>query len=1188
MKKPAVATRAQPAPSSEAPSATKNSAGVETAAASAAVASAAAIVVSPHQQPQPQPQPQLPSAPTSTGAGAGAPTPAGGSTSSRSQLDAPAAVTKVAAPVPAAVAAGGSVGRGVGGDDGDEIVVASFAAPKPSLTLRFSSSHGHAHVLGLGQVELFDSTGARMRVPPSSVHFAWTASHPNLARLGPARADVAKVCSAARASSAKPPTATATTTLPQIEDKHMWTMPFDRDTLFPALSPSSSPSSSSSSSSSIRPGFEINIFLPSFFSAPCSLLVTNYGRCSDLSGLEGSKGLKGLEVLVGGRTAWTGHLARNEPHGHTNNNANSNQPQLIVLLPGAKLPQTMQQQQQQQQQTAPVPAAIGGWNQQPVLSARSTLPVSGALSAAPNAGSASRPLWLQGPAPMAAAVADPPSAAAAAAAPPSTLLHSASATTLSRRRGSHNTLLQARDSLQTAGGGGGGDSGSGGSNAGSSAMVPPLLPASTWEASSTPAAAPPKRPMSGRRAVGPGPALPTNINAAAATAAATAANNSSASGAYAAASAAAGRRRPSVTGGDASASSSSSRTGSPSSVSRCSTMSAGEDGCGGGPDHASSSVAVAVGTSGAAAATATATAANNPAAARLRRSDLEQSWDSLEHFKHHHNGRLPAAAAAVDVDVDVDVEGTATTTAARAAGPPRAPAPAKGASKPPTTTTTAITLEDLGSERKRRSRSNSLESPPSAAVAAAASAGDDGLDNEEDDSSSNSAAAAGGAYGFGSASTSVPFAIPTLPAGRKLTLNLLSTWGDAYYIGLAGIEIFDGRGTLLSFPSSSSNSPPSSSPSSPAPVAIHASPADLNVLPGYQGDPRVVTNLLDGCNATTDDMHAWLAPFSAGKRHVIVIDLAAASNGNLPGDPTLPGSVTLGFVRLWNFNKSRIHSARGVRGLEMLLDGRLIFRGEVSQAPGESGPAAAAATENILFTTAPATLARIASQTLRAEARMAHAAAVTADFEPALPARPPTGGSSASGSAASGAALAAAEHSRMALLGDFNVHTSVDFNVARPKTAAVLQAAASAPAPAPVSSSDVGLSKALLPASASASPAAPGFSLLATELTIHLVSTWGDPYFVGLTGLEVVCGPGATVQGLTGRNLDAFPRDINTVPGHSGDNRTLDKLLDMDNCTCNDNHMWWEHISHCCHALGDSVTATVERGKSTSYFCVVL
>ena len=38
--------------------------------------------------------------------------------------------------------------------------------------------------------------------------------------------------------------------------------------------------------------------------------------------------------------------------------------------------------------------------------------------------------------------------------------------------------------------------------------------------------------------------------------------------------------------------------------------------------------------------------------------------------------------------------------------------------------------------------------------------------------------------------------------------------------------------------------------------------------------------------------------------------------------------------RIWNYNKSRIHSYRGARFLEISLDDCLIFRGEVAKAPG--------------------------------------------------------------------------------------------------------------------------------------------------------------------------------------------------------------------------------------------------------------
>lgn len=42
------------------------------------------------------------------------------------------------------------------------------------------------------------------------------------------------------------------------------------------------------------------------------------------------------------------------------------------------------------------------------------------------------------------------------------------------------------------------------------------------------------------------------------------------------------------------------------------------------------------------------------------------------------------------------------------------------------------------------------------------------------------------------------FVIPELPRGKVLFLRILSTWGDKYYVGLNGIEIFADTGELVS------------------------------------------------------------------------------------------------------------------------------------------------------------------------------------------------------------------------------------------------------------------------------------------------------------------------------------------------------------------------------------------------------
>ncbi|TRY89704.1 hypothetical protein DNTS_033846, partial [Danionella cerebrum] len=137
------------------------------------------------------------------------------------------------------------------------------------------------------------------------------------------------------------------------------------------------------------------------------------------------------------------------------------------------------------------------------------------------------------------------------------------------------------------------------------------------------------------------------------------------------------------------------------------------------------------------------------------------------------------------------------------------------------------------------------------------------------------------------------FEIPVLPQGRNLILNILSTWGDRHYLGLNGIEIFSSSGEPV------------------RPVHITADPPDINVLPAYGKDPRVISNLIDGTHRTQDDMHLWLAPFTPGRKHVISMDLGA--------------QFRLAMIRVWNYNKSRIHSFRGAREMEIILDGRCIF-----------------------------------------------------------------------------------------------------------------------------------------------------------------------------------------------------------------------------------------------------------------------
>ncbi|XP_050422465.1 katanin-interacting protein-like [Adelges cooleyi] len=173
-----------------------------------------------------------------------------------------------------------------------------------------------------------------------------------------------------------------------------------------------------------------------------------------------------------------------------------------------------------------------------------------------------------------------------------------------------------------------------------------------------------------------------------------------------------------------------------------------------------------------------------------------------------------------------------------------------------------------------------------------------------------------------------PFIVPELPSGSILKLDITSTWGDQHYVGLNGIEIFNSRGQLVSI------------------LKISADPADINVLPEYTSDPRVVNNLIDGINRTRDDMHLWLAPFTPGAHHHVILEF--------------DGIQTVAMIRIWNYNKSRIHSYRGAKNVKIYLNSQLIFQGEIARASGGIVGCTDAFGDTILYTLDDDVLEKIA------------------------------------------------------------------------------------------------------------------------------------------------------------------------------------------------------------------------------------
>lgn len=141
------------------------------------------------------------------------------------------------------------------------------------------------------------------------------------------------------------------------------------------------------------------------------------------------------------------------------------------------------------------------------------------------------------------------------------------------------------------------------------------------------------------------------------------------------------------------------------------------------------------------------------------------------------------------------------------------------------------------------------------------------------------------------------------------TLGILSNWGDAHYVGLNGIELYDQAGTLLQLGAGIKS--------------VEAFPRDLSELPEHSDDPRKVQNLLNGLNFTRNDLHSWLAPHS----QVVVSRQGEADRVTHLAEVTVTFEhpVLVSMCRIFNYNKSRTRNQRGVRRCTFSLDGHVVL-----------------------------------------------------------------------------------------------------------------------------------------------------------------------------------------------------------------------------------------------------------------------
>ncbi|NWR84488.1 K0556 protein, partial [Furnarius figulus] len=323
------------------------------------------------------------------------------------------------------------------------------------------------------------------------------------------------------------------------------------------------------------------------------------------------------------------------------------------------------------------------------------------------------------------------------------------------------------------------------------------------------------------------------------------------------------------------------------------------------------------------------------------------------------------------------------------------------------------------------------------------------------------------------------FKIPVLPYGQHLVIDIRTTWGDRHYVGLNGIEVFSSKGDPVQI------------------AKITAEPPDINILPAYGNDPRIITNLIDGVNRTQDDMHLWLAPFTPGKPHFIYIDFVN------------PCQVAL--IRLWNYNKSRIHSFRGVKDIIMLLDEQCIFRGEIAKASGTLSGAPEHFGDTILFTTEDDILEAIYCYDETCDGEMENASSLR--YEEELK-RPTTADREGDERPFTQAGVRTEDQQVEPSL--FTVLPKYSLSECAPKETGIFTGKC---------------------------------------LQLNFTMTWGDSHYLGLTGLEVIGKNGHALK-ISTEQISASPQDLNDLPEYTGDSRTLEKLIDGTNITVEDDHMW--------------------------------
>ena len=95
-------------------------------------------------------------------------------------------------------------------------------------------------------------------------------------------------------------------------------------------------------------------------------------------------------------------------------------------------------------------------------------------------------------------------------------------------------------------------------------------------------------------------------------------------------------------------------------------------------------------------------------------------------------------------------------------------------------------------------------------------------------------------------------------------------------------------------------------------------------------DPRKVSNLLDGVNFTRNDLHVWLAPHLRITNSFNSDEFAALQDKSsliARIKVLFNKEIHISMIRIFNYNKSRTHSQRGIRRCRISINDKAVFEG---------------------------------------------------------------------------------------------------------------------------------------------------------------------------------------------------------------------------------------------------------------------